>query len=130
MKILIIEDQTIDILGVYEILWNLGHEVTLAFDGQQGLKEIYKGNFDLVILDWNLPLISGRNVLEKIEKSNFKNHSRLPINIILYSGEDFNSEHFSDYTKLEFLDIWPKPMRAAEILKRLKRIVNDKRRIA
>lgn len=130
MKILIVEDQTMDILGTYELLWNLGHEVTLTFDGERGLYEFSKGKYDLLILDWNLPSLSGRNLLWALESSKAAQHRPRPVKVILHSGESFKIEDFDEYTHLQFLDIWKKPMLASEISKRLKSLVGTARRSA
>ncbi|MCY3410028.1 MAG: response regulator [Candidatus Heimdallarchaeota archaeon] len=65
-KILIIEDElyTISILKNY--LERLGYTVDFATDGELGLKVFREKKYDLVILDLNLPKISGQEVYKQI----------------------------------------------------------------
>lgn len=59
MKILIIEDE----LKVAEVikrgLTEEGYETELAYDGEIGLRLAQSGNYDLILLDVNLPLLNG-----------------------------------------------------------------------
>lgn len=59
MKILIIEDE----LKVAEVLRRglveEGYETELAYDGEIGLRLAQTGNYDLILLDVNLPLLNG-----------------------------------------------------------------------
>lgn len=48
------------------ILQRAGHEVIEAADGRHGLRELYAGTPDLVILDVNMPGLDGWQTLERI----------------------------------------------------------------
>ena len=65
-KILIVEDE-IDIReGISEYLSEVGYDVMVAEDGQEGI-DLFKSNeFDLVLLDIMLPKINGFGVLSQI----------------------------------------------------------------
>ncbi len=41
-----------------------------AKDGQQAIKELTKGNIDLILSDWNMPKISGLQLLQAVKKNN------------------------------------------------------------
>jgi two-component system copper resistance phosphate regulon response regulator CusR len=68
MKILVVEDE----VKVAEVLKRglneEGFNVDLAFDGQDGLQRSLKGDYDLVILDINLPLMNGLEVCKKLRE--------------------------------------------------------------
>jgi DNA-binding response OmpR family regulator len=65
-KILWIEDET-DILEIgKDLLEEEGYAVSTAADGVEGLKKIYEIRPDLIILDMNLPKMSGMEVYQKI----------------------------------------------------------------
>lgn len=65
-KILWIEDET-DILEIgKDLLEEEGYAVTTACDGVEGLKKIYEIHPDLIILDMNMPKMSGMQVYQKI----------------------------------------------------------------
>lgn len=67
-KILVIDDDGIvrDALSVF--LTRAGHEVLTAADGANGVQSFKNNLPDLVVLDRNLPAISGSGVLEHIRK--------------------------------------------------------------
>lgn len=66
MKILIVEDEleTIDSLKSY--LTNIGYRVDISLSGQDALKLIKQNEYSLIILDLNLPDLSGEIVCQKI----------------------------------------------------------------
>jgi two-component system OmpR family response regulator len=63
-KILLVEDDADFALAVTEILAENGHHVTHFDDGRQALDELGQNKYDLIVLDWNLPNLSGHAVLE------------------------------------------------------------------
>lgn len=68
-RILIIDDDTY-IRDLYqEILSSEGYEVTIAKDGEEGLKFLTEGGFDTILLDIMMPKLDGIGVLTKIKES-------------------------------------------------------------
>lgn len=64
-RILVVEDD-IKIRSILkEILEDKDHEVEEAADGQEGLKKLEQGNFDLCLCDIKMPKMDGLEVLEK-----------------------------------------------------------------
>ena len=71
-KILVIEDEN-DISDLITLHLNReGYQVEAAFNGEEGLQKIASATlpFDLIILDWMLPEISGLDITRKIRKNN------------------------------------------------------------
>lgn len=60
-----------------DIMESLGHTVELARDGMEGLAKVREGRFQLVLLDVNMPILSGRELLALIRK--YPEHARLPV---------------------------------------------------
>ena len=70
-RVLIVEDHAIVRQGVIRILQDvLEHPVTFyeASDGQQAVKMVNSGEFDLVLLDISLPDLNGLNVLKLLNQ--------------------------------------------------------------
>jgi DNA-binding response OmpR family regulator len=67
-RILVIDDDD-DIRGLLRtLLERAGHEVSDARDGRAGLRELYAGSPDLVILDVAMPGLDGWATLERIRE--------------------------------------------------------------
>jgi DNA-binding response OmpR family regulator len=67
-QILVVDDDD-DIRGlVRTLLERAGHQVSDASDGREGLRELYAGSPDLVILDVAMPGLDGWATLERIRE--------------------------------------------------------------
>ena len=65
-RILVVDDDD-DIRGlVRTLLERAGHEVSDAADGREGLRELYAGSPDLVILDVAMPVLDGIEATKRI----------------------------------------------------------------
>ncbi len=83
-RILVVEDDLF-LREIYtETLTSAGYEVAFAEDGQKGLEKIQTGNWDLVLLDIIMPVMSGVDVVHK-----------------LHDDPTYKDKHF--YKKLVFL---------------------------
>ncbi|MGE5498632.1 MAG: response regulator transcription factor [Syntrophothermus sp.] len=61
-KILIIEDDSAIVKGIEAALCDGGYQVDSASDGEAGYKKAAKNNYDLILLDLNLPLKNGFDI--------------------------------------------------------------------
>ena len=68
MKILIIEDNDSLAIALKHHFGDQGHAVTHVIDGQEGLRFLLQEQFDLAILDVNLPSLSGFEVLSSARR--------------------------------------------------------------
>jgi PAS domain S-box-containing protein len=71
-RILVVDDEEVMRLTAKAILEDLGYEVTVAGNGQEGL-QLYlqeKSDFDLVLLDMIMPVMDGRDCFEAMRKHN------------------------------------------------------------
>jgi len=68
MKILFIEDDE----QISKIIENgfrkIGYRIDIAKDGEEGLYMAQNNNYDVLIVDWMLPKISGIDMLKKLKK--------------------------------------------------------------
>src|SRR5579862_9059722 len=65
-KLLCIEDDRETATLIAEELVDRGYEVTIAYDGQEGLAAILKTMPDLVLSDISMPAMSGFELLERL----------------------------------------------------------------
>lgn len=66
MKVLYVEDDPEALSFVGRALGERGFEVTVAATGREGLERAFKDTFDAIILDVNLPDLSGFDVLRRL----------------------------------------------------------------
>ncbi|MBQ4914677.1 response regulator [Maribacter sp. MMG018] len=117
MKILAIDDQKLILLSVEKRLTELGYEVRTASDGQSGIDlfEAYKP--DLVLVDINMPDMSGLQVVKHIR---FFKESTTPI--LIMSGNTTEQVIMDGFT-LGIDDYMKKPVSLDEMAARIKRII-------
>ena len=72
MKILLLEDDLILNEIILEHLENKGYDVSSAYDGEEAQELIYSENFDLLLLDVNVPNIDGFELLKSIKNQGIK----------------------------------------------------------
>jgi DNA-binding response OmpR family regulator len=85
-KILIVEDNEdmAQLLALH--LQDLKHSVELCFDGDSGLQNIKRSQYDLVILDLMLPGSDGLSICKAIRA----NHVYTPILILTAKASEFD----------------------------------------
>ena len=113
MKILIIEDE----IGISNFLKQgleeEGYTITVIEDGAKGLQMALQSDFDLILLDWMLPNMSGLQICKEIRKQN------KVIPIIFLTAKDTLQETI-DGLKAGANDYVKKPFSFEELLERIK----------
>jgi len=84
-KILIIEDEEIMIDLLQRKLTKEGYEISVARDGEEGLKVMREVRPDLVLLDIVMPKMGGFEVMEKMNKD--PELKAIPVIVISNSGQ-------------------------------------------
>ncbi|WP_143307401.1 response regulator transcription factor [Chitinophaga vietnamensis] len=118
--ILLVEDDEFVCRTIEIILRKQGYNITIAKNGQDGLRFLQQGKFDLVITDLMLPYASG---LELAGKIRHELHSDVAILILsAITHEKTVTEGFdigvNDYLK--------KPFNPAELTSRVNRLIGAK----
>jgi len=67
-RILVIDDEKLVRASIDAVLSAKGHVVTLAVNGREGLDQIKKGDFDLIITDLIMPEMEGIETILAIRK--------------------------------------------------------------
>lgn len=116
--ILIVDDQPGIRLLLTDVFASEGYEITTAKDGQEALDKIQQYSFDLIMLDDGLPILSGRELLQKMKEE------KINTRVILMSGliENLQEELAKDDL---LIDIIEKPFDIKDICKRVKSILVD-----
>ena len=115
-KILIVEDEPNMRTGLKDNLEFEGYEVTLAEDGETGLKNILEGNYDLVMLDVMLPRMSGFDVCKTVRKKGYN----IPIILLTAKGEEIDKVLGLELGADDYIT---KPFGLRELLARIKAVL-------
>ena len=84
-KILLVEDEEIMIDLLQKKLTKEGYEISVARDGEEGLKVMKEARPDLVLLDIIMPKMGGFEVMEEMGKD--KELKEIPVIVISNSGQ-------------------------------------------
>ena len=83
MKILVVDDEKLLVKGLKFNLENEGYEVQVAYDGAAAVELVRRESFDLILLDWMMPVMSGSDACMKIRE-----FSDVPVIMLTARSED------------------------------------------
>lgn len=67
-RILLVDDNQLGLIARKTVLEEAGYRVTTASSPQEALKEFGDGAFDLLITDYKMPRMNGRELIERVRK--------------------------------------------------------------
>ncbi|MDE6957352.1 MAG: response regulator transcription factor [Lachnospiraceae bacterium] len=117
-KILIIEDDTDLREGLSFSFFSDGYDVTETVTKTEGLREIAKGGYDIVLLDCNLPDGTGFELCKEV-----RGYSNIPI--IMLTARDTELDEIKAL-ELGVNDYLSKPFSLGVLKARMKRILKEK----
>lgn len=85
MTILVAEDDLIMLKTIEHRLKKDGHNVIIAYDGREALRELETISPDLVITDIMMPFASGLEIIEIVKK---KKGKKIPVIILSAMGQE------------------------------------------
>ncbi|WP_179352117.1 response regulator [Winogradskyella vidalii] len=117
MKVLAIDDQQLVLLPLEKRLVELGYEVKIETDATKGLELYDSFHPDLVIVDINMPGLSGLDFVKYIRVTK---NSQTPIMVLSGNTQD---ETITEGFELGINDYMKKPLSLNEISARVKRLI-------
>ncbi|RNC89659.1 MAG: response regulator [Allomuricauda sp.] len=117
VKVLAIDDQEIILLALERRLGELGYQVKTTDSGEKGIQLFHSFAPDLVLVDINMPGISGLDVVRYI-----RNESDSNTPIIVVSG-NIDENVIDEGFKLGIDDYMRKPVSLDELHVRISRII-------
>ena len=117
MKILAIDDQKLVLIPLEKRLNDLGYEVITTTNAEEGMRIFKNEQPDLVIVDVNMPDVSGIDVVKYIRK---KQKSNTPI--VMLSGNT-DDKIITKSFDLGIDDYMKKPLSLNEVAARVKRLI-------
>lgn len=122
-KILIAEDYMFNYLLLQRFLKKLNCEFVVCDNGQKALEELQKQDFDLVLMDIEMPVMNGIEAVQHIRNLSDENKNKIPI--IALTGHQQES-YFGNLNKAGFDDCLIKPIDLNDLEKKLFSYLSDK----
>lgn len=93
-RVLLVDDSPDSMKLLNQILERHNCNVTMAYDGADSIPLLVNEDFDLVILDWQMPQMGGREMLLRMDRL-MKEHKvrkgksrKGPIPVVIFTGHD------------------------------------------
>ena len=120
LQILLAEDNPTNITFAVALLKKMGHVVTVAEDGQKCLEFLQQNSFDLLLLDIQMPLLNGENVLSELRKQEQETDRHLPVIALTAHSMRGDKERF---LAAEFDGYVSKPLIINELIDEMHRVL-------
>lgn len=124
MKALVVDDEKLIVKGLKFSLEHEGYEVDCAYDGQEAVDKCKEKEYDIVLLDLMLPILSGYEVCQQVRE-----FSDMPIIMLTAKGDDMDKILGLEYGADDYIT---KPFNILEVKARIKAIIrrNKKRSVS
>jgi len=122
LRLLVADDNATNREVLGRILERGGHDVTLVSDGDLALDALESGSFDVVLLDRNMPGLSGLETLQAIRLMT-RGRERLPVVML---SADVTIEAKRECMEAGADSFLPKPIEAVRLLDELRTLTADK----
>lgn len=124
MKTLVVDDEKLIVKGLKFSLEQEGYEVDCAYDGQEAVDKCKEKEYDIVLLDLMLPILSGYEVCQQVRE-----FSDMPIIMLTAKGDDMDKILGLEYGADDYIT---KPFNILEVKARIKAIIrrNKKRSVS
>ena len=111
MKALVVDDEKLIVKGLKFSLEQEGYEVDCAYDGQEAVDKCKEKEYDIVLLDLMLPILSGYEVCQQVRE-----FSDMPIIMLTAKGDDMDKILGLEYGADDYIT---KPFEKIELLARI-----------
>jgi len=121
LRILLVEDNPVNLKFARVLLGKHGHHVVTAENGKESLEALAQGEFDLILMDVQMPVMNGEEALREIraKEEGITCHQKviaLTAHALRDEKERFLNEGFDGYIS--------KPMEQWELIDEMKRVMN------
>jgi CheY-like chemotaxis protein len=102
-------------------LKSTGHEVTATVDGLAALELWRSKNFDLILIDLQMPLLDGMSLVKCIRQEEVKSQRR-PTKLVALTGMNYSDMNSHELKELGLDDYFQKPIRGSDLLTRINQL--------
>jgi len=118
LKILLAEDNEVNREVTCRRLKSVGHEVTATVDGQAALELWRSKNFDLILVDLQMPLLDGLCLAKCIRQEEIKSQRR-PTKLVALTGMNYSDMNSHELKQIGLDDYFQKPIRGADLINKI-----------
>jgi two-component system, cell cycle response regulator DivK len=106
-RVLVAEDSSVIQNLTKKILTMQNYQIDSAKNGEQVMKKVQEEDYDLILLDINMPVMSGMECAKQIRSMGDTKKSQIPIIAISGNAKNYTLEDFKEVGINEYL---PKPL--------------------
>lgn len=126
VKILIVDDMIVNQLLIQTILEDIGFETEVATNGQFAIKLVEKNNYDIILMDLQMPEMSGWEATRYIRSNMKPPKSTIPIIALTADVTKNNADKCKEAGMDDYVS---KPINERDLLDKIIRLVTEKRSI-
>jgi signal transduction histidine kinase len=120
LRILLVEDNQINMIIARKMLTGYHAECTPAYNGQEALDILEKDSaFNIVIMDLEMPVMDGFTAIKEIKKL----YHELPV--IAFTASLIDQQMLSDLISSGFVDCISKPFQPLQLISQIKKNVRE-----
>ncbi|MFS0557572.1 response regulator transcription factor [Brevibacillus sp. 179-C9.3 HS] len=116
--IMLAEDEAVLRMLIGDTLEDEGHELDIACDGEEALQKIGQNAYDLIILDYMMPKLTGFEVLQKIKQMNDKK----AVKVLILSAKSQHAEQ-EKMLAAGADDFMPKPFSPMDLVRKVEEML-------
>ncbi len=120
LRILLAEDNRVNQMVTVHILKKHGHEVTVAANGQEVLEALKKDQFDLILMDVQMPAMDGYEATGMIRRREREKREHIPIIAMTAHAMKGDRERC---IKAGMDDYVSKPLKSDQLIETIERVV-------
>ena len=119
-KVLVVENEMPMAMMMVSLLTRIGFDVQVATKARKGMEIAQEQKFDLIILEINLPGISGFEIFEDLRQRHIS--CRTPI---IFLSDQHSEEYHEQALELGAADFIVKPFDAKDFISRILSVVEE-----
>jgi|SRR5690606_14425590 len=117
-KVLVAEDSSVIQNLTKKILQIQNYQISSVKNGEQVLKQLENENFDIILMDINMPIMDGMECAKKIRALDDKEKAETPIIAITGNAKNYSMDDFKSVGINEYL---PKPLNFDDLVETVKK---------
>ena len=121
LQVLAVDDNSVNLLVLDQLLSSFGHEIAKAASGAEALEMLGQRPFDLVLLDIQMPGMTGVEVLQQLRSADGPNRTAPVVALTA----DVTSGGRQRYLELGFTEHSSKPIQIAELMDAITRAMTS-----